>query len=96
MPVYIINNLLIHDPGEYKTYVKAFMPTIQPYGGKVLAAQNAPQATEGQWPFDRTVLLEFPNREQADRWAGSAAYQAIALRRQAGTTSNVVVLDGLG
>ena len=95
MPVYIINNMSIHDLGEYKTSAKAFMPTIQPFGGTVLAAQNSPQPLEGKWPFDRTVLLEFPSRELAEQWASSTEYQAIAVHRRAGTTSNVVVLEGL-
>ncbi len=96
MPVYIINNMSIHDLDAYKTYARAFMPTLEPFGGKVLAAQNAPVPTEGQWPYDRTVLLEFPSRELARQWAESPQYQAIAVHRKAGTSSNVVVLDGLG
>ena len=55
--------------------------------------QNSPQAIEGTWPFDRTVLLSFPTREAALAWANSADYKAIAVHRHAGTVSNVVFLD---
>ena len=95
MTVYIINNMTVHDPDEYKTYVKGFMPVFERFGGKVLAVQNAPLPIEGVWPFDRTVLLSFPTREAFEQWAGSAAYKAIAVHRHAGTVSNVVVLDAL-
>jgi len=96
MSVYVINNMSIHDPAEYKTYARAFMPTLEVFGGKVLAAQNAPVAIEGQWPHDRTIVLEFPSRELCQQWSDSPAYQAIVGHRRAGAASNVVVLDGLG
>lgn len=95
MSVYVINNLTIHDHAAYRRYLAAFMPVFTRHGGEVLAVQNAPQALEGQWPFDRTVLLRFPTRQAFERWASSPEYQAIAVDRHAGTTSNVVVLDGV-
>ncbi|MFG6488202.1 DUF1330 domain-containing protein [Roseateles sp. BYS78W] len=95
MAVYVINNMNIHDAGEYKTYVRAFMPTLEGFGGKVLAVQNAPEPVEGRWPYDRIVLLEFPSHELARQWVDSPAYQAIAGHRRAGVDSNVVMLDGL-
>lgn len=95
MSVYIINNMNIHDRDEYKAYLRGFMPVFQKYGGKVLAAQDMPIPVEGAWPYQRTILLSFPSRELAEQWAGSAEYQAIARHRHAGTSSNVVFLDGL-
>ena len=56
---------------------------------------DAPPAVEGQWPYDRTVLLRFPSREDAEAWSQSPQYQEIAKHRIAGTTSNIVYLDGL-
>jgi len=93
MTMYIINNMTVHDPEEYRRYVKDFMPVFERFGGKVLAVQNSPQAIEGTWPFDRTVLLSFPTREAALAWANSADYKAIAVHRHAGTVSDVVFLD---
>jgi uncharacterized protein (DUF1330 family) len=95
MAVYIINNMTIHDRAEYDTYVRAFMPVFAKFNGQVLAVQDAPEPAEGAWPYDRTVLLSFPSREDAARWARSPEYREIAKHRRAGTTSNVVILDGL-
>ena len=95
MAVYIINNMTIHDRASYKAYLRAFMPVFSEFSGTVLAAQNHPEATEGQWPFDRTILLSFPSREEAERWSLSAQYQAIASLRRAGVTSNIVLLEGI-
>ncbi len=95
MAVYIINNMKIHDRAEYDTYLRGFMDVFRQFDGEVLAAVDAPQPVEGEWPFDRTVLLRFPSRESALRWAESPQYRAIAEHRWKGTTSNVVILPEL-
>jgi uncharacterized protein (DUF1330 family) len=95
MTVYVINNMTVHDRDEYKTYLRAFMPVFEGYAGTVLAAQNAPVPLEGNWPFDRTVLLSFPSMAAASRWVQSQEYQRIAKHRRAGTVSNVVMLEGI-
>ena len=95
MPVYVINNMRIHDRAEYDTYVRDFLDVFRQFEGQVLAVQDAPPAFEGEWPFDRTVLLSFPDRAELRRWYESPAYQAIVGHRFKGTTSNVVVLDAL-
>lgn len=93
--VYVINNMTVHDWERYKKYVSGFMATFEPFGGKVLAAQNAPAPFEGTWPYDRTILVSLPSRDAFDRWVNSDDYKAIAVHRRAGTVSNVVVLDAL-
>ncbi|HZR82929.1 MAG TPA: DUF1330 domain-containing protein [Candidatus Binatia bacterium] len=95
MAVYIINNMTIHDRAAYDRYVRAFLPIFRKYDGELLAAVDEPPPTEGEWPYDRTVVIRFPSREAAEKWYRSAEYQEIARDRYAGTKSNVVILDGL-
>ena len=95
MAVYIINNMTIHDRAEYDTYLRAFMGVFRKFNGDVLAAVDAPSPVEGQWPYDRTILLRFPSREDALRWSESPEYKEIAKHRVNGTKSNVVILEGL-
>ena len=95
MSIYIINNMTIHDHAEYETYLRAFMCVFRKFEGQVLAAQDAPIPSEGTWPYDRTIMLSFPSREEALRWYESPEYKAIVVHRYNGTTSNVVILNGL-
>jgi uncharacterized protein (DUF1330 family) len=95
MAVYIVNNMTIHDRAAYETYVRSFMDVFRKFRGEVLAVADAPAPLEGEWPFDRTVLLRFPSREEALRWSQSPEYQAIVGHRLRGTRSNVVILDEL-
>ena len=93
MTVYVVNNLRIHDRAEYGEYVSGFMEAFRGCGGEILAVQDAPQAFEGEWPYDRTVLLKFPSREAIGKWVESEKYQAIIGHRLRGASSNIVILD---
>jgi uncharacterized protein (DUF1330 family) len=93
MAVYIINNMTIHDRAEYDRYLRAFMGVFRKFEGEILAAVDAPVPVEGEWPYDRTILLRFPSREEARRWADSDEYREIARHRWNATKSNVVFLD---
>ena len=95
MAVYILNNMTIHDRPAYDRYVRAFMDVFRRFNGELLAVVDEPEPMEGEWPYDRTVLLRFPSREDARRWIDSPEYQTIAKDRWAGTKSNVVFLDEL-
>jgi uncharacterized protein (DUF1330 family) len=35
---------------------------------KLVAADDGVEVVEGSWPFTRTVLIEFPNKELARTW----------------------------
>jgi uncharacterized protein (DUF1330 family) len=91
--VYIINNMTIHDRAEYDVYLRAFMGVFRKFNGELLVAADAPTPVEGEWPYDRTILLRFPSRDEARRWSESDEYEAIATHRWKGTKSNVVFLD---
>ena len=46
----------------YREYAAKFAPTVEPYGGKVLAANDA-EVREGSPPFPRFVIGEFPTMD---------------------------------
>lgn len=95
MPTYLLAQMTVHDPERYERYAAAFWDTIRPFGAHVLAAQDHPMVLEGEWPYERAVLIEFSSRVEADRWARSDAYQSIVGDRLAATTGVVVAIDGL-
>ena len=70
------------------------MDILNPYGGKLLSVEEAPEVLEGEWGYTRTVLLEFPSEAQAHAWYGSADYQAIAQHRRAASVANVALIAG--
>ncbi len=96
MSAYVIAQLSIHDRARYDRYAAAFMPTLQPFGGRLLAADNGPEVLEGDWPREKLVLIAFPDAATAKAWAASDAYRAIAVDRLAASDAVVLLAQGVG
>jgi len=96
MSAYVIAQLRIQDRARYDRYAAAFLPTLKPFHGRLLAADESPQVLEGDWPRDKLVLIAFPDAAAAKTWAASPAYQAIAGDRLAATEGVVILAAGLG
>ena len=96
MSVYVVALIRITDRESYAAYERRFMAVLTPFAGEVLAVDDAPQALEGAWPGQRTVLLRFPDNYAARRWYDSPAYQEIARDRRAGSEGSIAIISGLG
>jgi uncharacterized protein (DUF1330 family) len=95
MTVYAVALIDIDDRAEYARYEQGFMAIFERYQGKLLAVDEAPSIVEGDWPHTRTVLLQFPDRAELDRWYHSAAYQELAQHRFNASRGSIVVVRGL-
>lgn len=95
MSVYALAQLRIHDPERYGRYMSRFMPVLEKYNGKLLAADDAPRVLEGQW-WDRNkvVLMEFADKDAFRAWASSPEYNEIAEDRRASADVVVLLIKG--
>ena len=50
---------------------------------------------EGEMPFERIAMLEFPSRKAAEDWYHSPAYQKILPLRTNATECQFIVVDGV-
>lgn len=100
MTVYAITQLRIHDAERYGRYMQSFIARFEEvfgkFGGKMLAADDAPRVLEGEW-WDRNkiVLMEFPDAAAFKAWAASPEYNEIAGDRKAGADAVVLLVKGL-
>src|SRR5688500_6431095 len=83
MPVYVVAQLTIHDKGRYGAHSRAFHGTLEPFGGSLLAAYEAPDKVSGSWPYDKFVLIRFATSEDAFAWADSPEYRRISVDLEA-------------
>jgi uncharacterized protein (DUF1330 family) len=97
MAAYMIvqENMTGGDQAPFEEYRKQVIATFAPYGGKFLARGGKLTVLEGEWPHQRTVILEFPSREKAEAWYHSPAYQKILPLRLKCMTANFIVIDGV-
>lgn len=100
MAVYAVIQLRIHDAELYGRYMNNFVARFEnvfgKFGGKLLAADDAPRVLEGEW-WDRNkvVLMEFPDAAAFTAWATSPEYNEIAIDRKAGAEAVVLLVNGL-
>ena len=92
MTVYAIALLNITDRERYGAYQSGFLEIFSRYSGKLLAVDETPVIKEGDWPYTRTVLIEFPDAEAFDNWFNSPEYQTLAEHRHAASTGSIALI----
>ena len=94
MTAYVIARVAVHDREPYDRYAAAFLPVLHRHGGRLLSADEAPEAMEGD-DDRKVVLLAFDSREAALTWADSPEYREIAKDRIAGAEVVSVLAKGV-
>ena len=94
MAAYVIAQMTVHDLALYREYAAKVPATVAAHGGRFLVAADSADVREGEQPYPRTVIGEFPTLEAAQRWYESPEYQALAPLRQAAANGTVFMVEG--
>ena len=94
MPAYIIAQINITDPEKYQEYAKLAGPAGAKYGGRFLVRGGAKTTLEGEIPYQRIVINEFPDVEAAKKFYHSVEYQAAKAKRLGAADFNMVIVEG--
>jgi uncharacterized protein (DUF1330 family) len=95
MTVYVLAELTIKDRATYGKYQAHFMEVFKPFGGTVLAVDDAVKTIEGDWPHTRAVLASFPDEAAFRAWWDSPGYREIVKDRWAASEGSIVLVQGL-
>ena len=95
MPAYCIVYENIDEPTPFEEYRRQVLPTIQAHGGQFLVRGGAFTALEGEMPYQRIAMLEFPSRAAAEAWYHSPEYQRILPLRTGSARSQFILADGV-
>ncbi|MFA3920928.1 DUF1330 domain-containing protein [Ruegeria hyattellae] len=95
MSAYVIAQIEIHDPEEYQSYLKGFMPIFERFSGRLLVSSaQEPKVLEGKWDLPSVVVLEFPDTDHAQNWISDPEYQKLAHHRHRSARTNLVLVEG--
>lgn len=94
MVAYLVADIDVLDPEEYKTYVAKVPPTIAKFGGKYLARGGRVIHLEGAAQPHRVVILEFADLDTAKRWYDSPEYQEVLPIRLRASRSHAMLVEG--
>lgn len=92
---FVLVQINIRDHEAYARYeTPVTFDCIKRFGGQVLVVDDAADHVEGEWPYGRTVIVEFPSKLQARLWYDSPDYQARAKLRHVAADSNMAIVAG--
>lgn len=96
MAAYIIGQITVTDPSWLEEYVPKVQAQVESHGGRYLARNTEIEKLEGPDALpSAAVILEFPSAAKAKEWYNSSEYQPFIKARQAGSTGNLLLLEGL-
>jgi uncharacterized protein (DUF1330 family) len=76
-------------------YLERIDATLAPYDGHFIVHGGDTQVLEGESP-GTLIVIEFPDRVEAEAWYGSAAYKEIVTLRTDNSVGTVLLVDGVG
>jgi uncharacterized protein (DUF1330 family) len=94
MKAYLVLDFAVNDPGRFMTYVNEIPAHIARHSGKYIVRGVEPKTIEGDWKPERMVILEFPERKNAEAFLSDPDIQDLFEVRHTTTTSKLVLVDG--
>ncbi|WP_342616851.1 DUF1330 domain-containing protein [Rhodoferax sp. GW822-FHT02A01] len=93
---YVIVDMQISDPEQYKQYMADAPTTVKAAGGEYLARGGRFETLEGDWQPARLAMLKFPSYEAAKAWYNGENYRLARAKRQGATVYfNMVLVEGV-
>ena len=94
MKAYLVLDLTIHDFAGFGPYITAIPTHIARHGGRYIVQGVEPTRIEGDWKPQRMVIIEFPERSNAEAFLSDPSLQDLFKVRHETTTSKLVLVDG--
>lgn len=95
MAAYVIADVLVSDPEQYKGYSALTPAAIKASGGEILVRGGATAILEGDWSPSRVVMVRFDTMDAAKAFYDSALYSEARAKRAGATEKfNMVVVEG--
>jgi uncharacterized protein (DUF1330 family) len=95
MAAYIVAQLKVRDPAAFQRYREAVTPLVDQFGGRFRVRGGDLEVREGDWPWPRLVIIEFPSKDAARLFYESPEYQKILPLRQASADGTVAFVEGV-
>ena len=95
MSAYFIIQINITNPENYKDYIAQVTPIVKKFGGEYIIRGGKSEKVEGNWPYERTVVLKFPSYEMVEKWHDSEEYRPIRKIREDNSECNAIIIDGV-
>jgi len=93
---YVIVDMKVTDPEQYKQYMAAAPAAVKAAGGEYLVRGGRFEVLEGNWQPARVAMLRFPSLEAAKTFYDAEMYRAARAKREGATEFfNMIVVEGV-
>ena len=92
---YVIAQLKVTNPENYKEYVNKVTDVVQKFGGEYLVRNGEYQCVEGETKFPRIVVIKFPSYEKALEWYNSDEYKPVKQIRLNNSEGSNIIIKGV-
>jgi uncharacterized protein (DUF1330 family) len=94
MKAYFVLDITVHDYNRFKTYIDEIPKIIARHLGRYIVQGVEPTALEGEWKYERLVVIEFPDRANAEALLNDPDAQQLFKLRHSTTTGRLLLADG--
>ena len=94
MTAYIISRVSISDGEAMAGYMAAAPESVHAYGGEYLVRTGEITVLEGEAPYERVVVVRFPDKESALAWYHSDAYRDLRDVRWKSAEAHIICVPG--
>jgi uncharacterized protein (DUF1330 family) len=94
MKAYVIVQERVDDQAMFDAYRKDVPAIVAAHGGRFVVRGGAMTVLEGEAPYPRLVVIEFPSRAAAEGWYASPEYQKVLPLRLGSSECNFYIVDG--
>jgi uncharacterized protein (DUF1330 family) len=91
---YFLAQVKINNPDEYQKYLDKIDDVFSRYKGEYLSVDESPIILEGDWKYDKTVIIKFKSKQDFEDWYFSDDYQEILRYRLNSSKCDTVLLEG--
>ena len=91
---YWVAKVNVDDTESFKEYASRAKLAIEKFGGKYLIRGGKFKIAEGDWPADRTTVVEFESFEKAKECYESIEYGKAKEIRQKSTKTDLILIEG--
>ena len=96
MAAYVIADVKVSDPEQYKQYMAVAPAAVAAAGGEYLVRGGRHETLEGDWQPARIAMLRFPSFEQAKAFYDSEMYRLARAKRDGATEFfNLILVEGV-
>ena len=91
---YLIVRINIKNVELFQQYPPLSTKAVEKFGGKYLIRGGAFEIMEGQWPAERTTIVEFESFNKAKEFYNSLDYAGAKKVRLESTVSELILIEG--